>query len=36
MGFSGAGGEFANLAFVDRRVGEDELVDILENPRPRT
>jgi hypothetical protein len=27
----GAGGEFANLAFVDRRVGEDELVDILEN-----
>ena len=23
--------EFSNLAFVDRRVGEDELVDILEN-----
>ena len=27
----GAGGEFANLAFVDRRVGEDELVDVLED-----
>jgi hypothetical protein len=27
----GAGSEFANLALVDRRIGEDELVDILEN-----
>ena len=27
----GAGGEFANLAFIDRRVGEDELVEVLEN-----
>ena len=27
----GAGGEFANLAFVYRRVREDELVDVLED-----
>ena len=27
----GAGGEFANLSFIDRRIGEDELVDILED-----
>ena len=25
----GAGSEFAHLPFIDRRVGEDELVDIL-------
>jgi hypothetical protein len=29
----GAGGEFANLAFVDWRVREDELVDVLEDLR---
>ncbi len=27
----GAGSEFAHLPFIDRRVGEDELVDILQN-----
>src|SRR5674476_342405 len=27
----GAGGEFANLPFVDRRIGEDELFQIFEN-----
>ena len=27
----GAGGEFANLAFIDRRIREDELVDVLED-----
>ena len=27
----GAGGEFANLPFIDRRVGEDELVEIFED-----
>ena len=27
----GAGGEFANLAFVYRRVRKDELVDVLED-----
>src|SRR5258708_32976046 len=27
----GAGGELANLPFIDRRIGEDELVDILED-----
>jgi hypothetical protein len=27
----GAGGKFANLAFVDRRVREDELVEVLED-----
>src|SRR6266481_6373366 len=27
----GAGGELANLPFVDRRIGEDELVDVLED-----
>jgi len=26
-----AGGEFANLPFIDRRVCEDELVDVLEH-----
>ena len=26
----GAGGEFANLPFIDRRIGEDERVDIFE------
>src|SRR5258708_36074836 len=28
----GAGGELANLPFIDRRIGEDELVDVLEDP----
>ena len=32
----GAGGEFANLAFVDRRVRKDELVDILEDRELRS
>src|SRR5665213_3053195 len=27
----GAGGEFANLPFIDRRIGEDELFQIFEN-----
>src|SRR5258708_33983820 len=27
----GAGGELANLPFIDRRIGEDELVDVLED-----
>ena len=27
----GAGGEFANLSFIDRRIGEDELVEIFED-----
>jgi hypothetical protein len=27
----GAGGEFANLPFIDRRIGEDELVEIFED-----
>jgi hypothetical protein len=27
----GSGGEFANLPFIDRSVGEDELVEILED-----
>ena len=27
----GAGGEFAHLPFIDRRIGEDELVHVLEN-----
>src|SRR5271168_1202105 len=27
----GAGGEFANLHFIDRRIREDELVDVLED-----
>src|SRR5437660_7145870 len=27
----GAGGKLANLPFIDRRIGEDELVDILED-----
>ena len=27
----GAGGEFANLPFIDRSVGEDELVEIFED-----
>ena len=27
----GAGGEFAHLAFIDRRVGEDEAVEILQD-----
>jgi hypothetical protein len=27
----GTGGEFANLSFVDRRIGEDELVEIFED-----
>src|SRR5258705_11239185 len=27
----GAGGELANLPFIDRRIGENELVDILED-----
>src|SRR5471030_3030388 len=26
-----AGGEFANLPFIDRRIGEDELVEIFED-----
>ena len=26
-----AGGEFANLALIDRRIGEDELVEVLED-----
>jgi hypothetical protein len=30
----GARGEFAHESFVDRRVGEDKLVDILENGEP--
>src|SRR5208282_1985066 len=27
----GAGGEFTNLSFIDRRIGEDERVDIFED-----
>jgi hypothetical protein len=27
----GAGGELANLAFVDRRIREDKLVEVLED-----
>jgi hypothetical protein len=27
----GAGGEFANLSFIDWRIGEDELVEIFED-----
>ena len=27
----GAGSEFAHLAFIDWRIGENELVDVLEN-----
>jgi len=27
----GAGGEFANLPFVDRRIGKDELVEVFED-----
>ena len=27
----GAGGEFTNLPFIDRRIGEDELVQVFEN-----
>src|ERR1700675_4685479 len=27
----GAGGEVANLPFIDRRIGEDELVEIFED-----
>src|SRR6478672_10169535 len=27
----GAGGEFANLSFIDRRIGEDKLVEIFED-----
>jgi len=27
----GAGGKFANLPFIDRRIGEDELVEIFED-----
>src|SRR6202522_4484689 len=30
-----AGGEFANLAFIDRRIREDELVDVLEDRKLR-
>src|SRR5271163_4291957 len=30
-----AGGEFANLAFIDRRIREDKLVDVLEDRRLR-
>jgi hypothetical protein len=26
-----AGGELANLALIDRRIGEDELVEVLED-----
>ena len=26
-----AGGEFANLPFIDRRIGEDELVEMFED-----
>jgi hypothetical protein len=26
-----AGSEFTNLAFIDRRIGEDELIEILKN-----
>jgi hypothetical protein len=29
-----AGGEFANLALVQRRVGEDELVEVFEHREP--
>ena len=27
----GVGGELANLSFIDRRIGEDELIEILKN-----
>ena len=27
----GAGGKFANLPFIDRRIGEDELVEMFED-----
>src|SRR5277367_4159759 len=30
-----AGGEFANLAFIDRRIREDKLVDVLEDRKLR-
>ena len=30
----GAGGKFAHLALIDRRVGEDELVEVFEDREP--